>query len=151
MYTGRQQQPARSTETQTKTETRDSPWSDLRLSVPNTRSGESIVSFIECVLVELTHEDVGAEYISSNLWGVKRTQFIAVDDVGETFQRRHYDDRFGWHEQTISRQDVREELVNRLSRSSSLATNQIHGAPIDEPDIFAVKSRQELQHKTRKR
>ena len=128
-----------------------SPWSDLRLSVPNTRSGESIVSFVECVLVELTHEDVGAEYISSNVWGLKRTQFIAVDALGETFRKRHYDERLGWHEQTISRQEVREELVNRLSRSSSLVTNRSHGAPVDESDTFAVKARQQLQHETRSR
>ena len=146
MYSRQQRQPARSTETQTTKNTRDSPWSDLHLSVPNTRSGESIVSFVECALVELTHEDVGAEYISSNVWGVKRTQFIAVDDVGETFQKRHYDERLGWHEQTISRQDVREELVNRLSQSSSLATNRSHGAPVDEPDTFTVKVRHQLQY-----
>ena len=144
MNSGHQQQPARSIETQTTKETRDSPWSDLCLSIPNSRSGESIVSFIECALVELTHEDVGAEYVSSNVWGVKRTQFIAVDALGERFQKRHYDERLGWHEQTISRQDVREELVNRLSRSSSLATNQSHGAPVDEPDTFAVKARHQL-------
>ena len=146
MHPGHQQQPAQSTETQTKTETRDSPWSDLRLSVPNTRSGESIISFVECALVELTHENVGAEYISSNVWGVKRTQFIAVDALGERFQKRHYDERLCWHEQTIRRQDVRQELVNRLSRSSSLATNQSHGAPVDEPDTFAVKACHQLQY-----
>jgi hypothetical protein len=42
------------------------PWADLRLDVPNDRRDESIVAFVECVLVELTHEDVGAEYRSSN-------------------------------------------------------------------------------------
>lgn len=128
-----------------------SPWSDLRLSVPNTRNSEAIVSFVECTLVELTHEDVGAEYISSNVWGMKRTQFIVADDVGERFQKRHYDGRLGWHEQRISREDVREELVNRLSRPSSLAANQSHGASVDEPDTFAVKGLQELQHETRSR
>jgi len=126
-----------------------SPWSDLSLSVPNTRSGEAIVSFVECALVELTHEEVGAEYVSANVWGAKRTQFIAIDDVGETFQKRHYDERLGWHEQRISREDVREELVNRLSRTFSLATNRSHGASVTEPDTFAVKARQKLQHETR--
>lgn len=151
MYQGRQQQPARSTETQITNDTRGSPWSDLRLTIPNTRSGESIVSFVECTLVELTHEDVGAEYVSSNVWGVKRTQFIAVDDVGETFQKRHYDERLGWHEQTISRQVLREELVNRLSRSPSFATKRSHDAPVDEPDTFAVKARHQLQCEMRRR
>ena len=106
MYPDHQQQPPRSTKPQTTKEPHDSPWSDLRLSVPNTRSGESIVAFVECVLVELTHEDVGAEYVASNVRGVKRTQFIAVDDIGETFQKRYYDERLGWHEQTIGRQGV---------------------------------------------
>ncbi|QCS44726.1 hypothetical protein [Natrinema versiforme] len=126
-------------------------WSDLRLSVPNTRNGESIISFVECVLVELTHADVGAEYVSSNVWGMKWTQFIAVDDVGETFQKRHHDERLGWHEQMISRQDVREELVNRLSRLFSLATNQSHNAPVDEPDTFAVKACHQLQCEMRQK
>jgi len=151
MYQGRQQQPARSTETQITKDTRDSPWSDLRLTIPNTRSSESIVSFVECTLVELTHEDVGAEYVSSNVWGAKRTQFIAVDDVGETFQKHHYDERLGWYEQTISRQALREGLVNLLSRSSSLATNRSHDVPVDEPDTFAVKARHQLQFETRRR
>jgi len=36
--------------------TTDPPWADLELTVPNDRSPISIVSFVECVLVELTHE-----------------------------------------------------------------------------------------------
>ncbi len=122
-----------------------SPWSDLRLSVPNTRSGESIVSFVECVLVELTHEEVGAEYVSGNVWGAKRTQFIAIDDVGETFQKRHYDERLGWHESTVSRQAVRDELIDRLTRSSSLASDRSHDAPVDGADTFRVKPTRELR------
>ncbi|TMT81800.1 hypothetical protein E2L06_18030 [Haloterrigena sp. H1] len=30
------------------------PWSGLELRVPNDRSRESLISFVECVLVELT-------------------------------------------------------------------------------------------------
>jgi hypothetical protein len=128
-----------------------SSWSDLHLTVPNDRSSASIVTFVECALVELTHEDVGAEYRSSNVWGEKKTQYIAADPTGETFRKRHYDERLGWHEQTISRQDVREELVNRLSQSSSLATNRSHDASVDESDTFAVKARQRLQRERRSR
>ena len=43
--------------------------------MPNDRSPISIVSFVECVLVELTHEPVAAEYVSSEIWGEKRTRF----------------------------------------------------------------------------
>ena len=122
-----------------------SPWSDLRLHVPNDRSSASIVTFVECVLVELTHEDVGAEYRSSNMWEVKRTQFIAVDDVGETFQKRHYDERLGWHESIVSRETIRDELINRLMRSTSLATSWAHAAAVDEADVFSVLPTAELR------
>ncbi|TMT79095.1 hypothetical protein E2L06_19960 [Haloterrigena sp. H1] len=121
------------------------PWSGLELRVPNDRSRESLISFVECVLVELTHADVGAEYRSSNVWGVKLTQYIAADTVGERFEKRHYDERLGWHEQTISRQDVRDELINRLARAASLATNQSHSHPVDEPDTFRVKPMWQLR------
>jgi len=121
------------------------PWADLELTVPNDRSQISIVSLVECALVELTHEEVGAEYISSNVWGVKRTQFIAVDDVGETFQKRHYDERLGWHETTVSRETVRDELVSRLTHQSSLGgergQNDVDGAQ----DSFCVKPARELR------
>ncbi|WP_218927225.1 hypothetical protein [Halosimplex rubrum] len=95
--------------------------------------------------MELTHEEVGAEYVSANVWGAKRTQFIAVDDVGETFQKRHYDERLGWHESTVSRQAVREELITRLTRSSSLASDRSHDTPVDGADTFSVKPARALR------
>jgi len=30
---------------------------------------------------------VAAEYVSSEIWGEKRTHFFAVDDTGERFQK----------------------------------------------------------------
>ncbi|ELY73530.1 hypothetical protein [Natrinema pallidum] len=123
----------------------EAPWADLELAVPNDRSQISIVSLVECVLVELTHEEVGAEYVSANVWGAKRTQFIAIDDVGETFQKRHYDERLGWHESTVSRQAVREDLITRLTRSSSLASDRSHDVPVDGADTFSVKPAQALR------
>jgi hypothetical protein len=67
----------------------EEPWTDLELTLPHGRSPTGIVSFVECVLVELTHEDVGAEFVSTSVAGVKRTQFIAVDGeaVSETEAR----------------------------------------------------------------
>ncbi|QOS13392.1 hypothetical protein DEQ92_19680 [Haloferax sp. Atlit-6N] len=124
-----------------------SPWSNLQLTVPNNRHHTSIVAFVECVLVELTHEDVGAEYVSSNVWGTKRTQFIAADDVAETFCKRHYDERLGWHETTISRESVRNELIDRLSRTDSLATDRSHSAPVEACDVFSVKPVQQLYNR----
>ncbi len=114
----------------------EEPWADLELTLPHDRSPTGIVSFVECALVELTHEEVGAEFVSTSVVGVKRTQFIAVDDVGEKFQKRYFDERLGWHETTVSREAVRDELVNRLSQSSSDRTNEM---PNGDPDTFRVK------------
>lgn len=123
----------------------DAPWADLELTVPNERSQLSIVTFVECVLVELTHEEVGAEYVSTNVWGAKRTQFIPINDNGEMFRKRHYDERLGWHESTVSRRAVREDLITRLTRSSSQATDRSHDVPVNNPDTFSVKPARKLQ------
>lgn len=58
----------------------DPPWAKLRLLVPNTRSQEEIESFVECVLVELTHADVGAQYSTSNVFGAVTSRYIADDE-----------------------------------------------------------------------
>ncbi|ELZ68847.1 hypothetical protein C457_10566 [Haloferax prahovense DSM 18310] len=113
----------------------DEPWTDLELALPHNRSPTSIVSFVERVLVELTHEDVGAEFVSTSVAGVKRTQFIGVDDVGQRFQKRYFDDRLGWDETIVSRGAVRNELVSRLSR---LSLDRIDETPNAEPDTFRV-------------
>ena len=144
MSSEHEQQQSRLPGEQTK-QSSEAPWADLELTDPNDRSQSSIVALVECVLVELTHEEVGAEYVSTNVWGVKRTQFIAVDDVGETFQKRHYDERLGWHESTVSRRAVRDELVNRLTRPSSLTSDRSHEVPVDDPDTFTVKPTRELR------
>ncbi|MFC4540426.1 hypothetical protein ACFO5R_00555 [Halosolutus amylolyticus] len=115
------------------------------MTIPNDRSQLSIVSFVECVLVELTHEEVGAEYVSTNVWGAKRTQFIAIDDNGEIFRKRHYDERLGWHESTVSRRAVRKNLITRLTRSSSRTTDRSHDVPVDDPDTFSVKLTRKLR------
>ena len=143
-----QQQHARSNERPLSSSNQpNSPWSNLKLTVPNRRHHTSIVAFVECVLVELTHEDVGAEYVSSNVWGTKRTQFIAADDVAETFCKRHYDERLGWHETTISRKSVRNELVDRLSRTDSLATDRSHSISVEASDVFSVKPVRQLYNR----
>jgi len=84
----------------------EEPWADLTLTIPHNRSPTAIVSLVECALVELTHEDVGAEFVSTSVAGVKRTQFIAINDIDETVQKQHFNDWLGWHEQAIGRQGV---------------------------------------------
>jgi len=50
--------------------------------------------------------------------GTKRTQYVAVDDVGEQFQKRHFDSRLGWHETTVPRETVRDGLITKVTRSA---------------------------------
>ena len=121
--------------------TATAPWADLRLQVPNDRSDESIVAFVECVLVELTHEAVGAEYRSSNVFGATVDQYITADVTGQQFREPRYDERLGWFETPISRDDVRDTLVWRLSRPASLARNRNHPDPGTAPDTFQVNPR----------
>jgi hypothetical protein len=123
--------------------TSDPPWADLELTVPNNRSPISIVSFVECVLVELTHEPVAAEYVSPQIWGDKRTRFFAVDDTGERFQKRYSDDRLGSHNTLLSRRRVRRVLINRLSRET-VGTKRGIQEPVEEPDTFRMRPLREL-------
>jgi len=123
----------------------EAPWADLELTLPHDRSPTGIVSFVECALVELTHEHVGAEFVSMSVAGVKRTQFIVVDGTGQRFQKRYFDERLGRHETTVSRETVRDELVSRLTHQSSLGgevgQNDVDGGQ----DSFCVKPARELR------
>ena len=144
MSSEHEQQRSRPPGEQTK-QPSEEPWADLELTLPHTRSPTAIVSFVECALVELTHEDVGAEFVSTSVTGVKRTQFIAVDDVGEEFKKRYLDERLGWHEATVSRKAVRDELVNRLSQRSSLIDEVGQNDVVTAQDRFQVKPVRELR------
>ena len=116
---------------------------DLELTVPNDRNAVSIISFVEWVLVELTHEPVAAEYVSPQIWGDKRTRFFAVDDTGERFQKRYSDDRLGSHNTLLSRRRVRRVLINRLSRET-VGTKRGIQEPVEEPDTFRMRPLREL-------
>lgn len=142
-----QQRQCRQRDDEQRPATRIEPWVKLELTVPNDRSSESIVALVECVLVELTHEEIGAEYVSSKMWGPTRTQFIVADDDGETFRKRHYDERLGWHESTVTREAVRNELIARLSQLSSPTSNADFDGTADGPDRFRVKSVHALQRR----
>ncbi len=145
MQTNRQRRLNRGTDsTPDQTDETPRPWAQLSISVPNERNDMSIVTFVECVLVELTHEDVGAEYVASRLWGNNRTQFIA-DETGETFEKRCYDKRVGWYETTISRQELREELVDRLTRPNPQSTIPPDGETVGVYDTFCVKPVRQLR------
>ena len=82
----------------------EAPWADLEVTIPSGRDHASLVALVECALVELTHEHVGAVVLAQQVWGTKRMQYVAVDDVGEQFQKRHFDSRHGWYETIVPRE-----------------------------------------------
>nr|WP_233562807.1 hypothetical protein [Haloarcula sp. Atlit-120R] len=115
------------------------------MTVPTDRDHASVLALVECALVELTHEAVGAVFISRQVGRSARTQYVAADDVGEQFQKRHFDDRLGWHETTVPRRTVRDELITQLTGSSSTSTERLGEKATSEPDTFVVKPVRELR------
>jgi len=47
----------------------EAPWADLEVAIPSDRNHASLVALVECVLVELTHEQVGAVVVAQQVWG----------------------------------------------------------------------------------
>lgn len=123
----------------------EAPWSDLEVAIPNDRDHASLVALVECALIELTHEHVGAVVVTHQVRGTNHTQYVAVDDVSEQFQKRHFDARLGWHETTVPREIVRDELVTQLTRSAASQAERTREAAASEPDTFNVKPVQELR------
>jgi len=113
--------------------------------VPTDRDHASVVALVECALVELTHEAVGAVFVSRQVGRSTWTQYVAVDDVGEQFQKRHFDARLGWHETTVPRRTVRDELITQLTRSPSTPAEQSPEGAANEPNTFTVKPVRELR------
>ena len=121
------------------------PWADLEMAVPTDRDHPSVVALVECALVELTHEAVGAVFVSRQVGRSTRTQYVAADDAGEQFQKRHFDDRPGWHETTVPRRIVRDELITQLTQSPSTSAERSGDEAATEPDTFVVKPVRELR------
>jgi len=115
------------------------------MTVPTDRDHASVVTLVECTLVELTHEAVGAVFVSRQVGRSTRTQYVAADDVGERFQRRHFDDRLGWHETTVPRGTVRDELITQLTRSASTSVERAGERAASEPDTFVAKPVRDLR------
>jgi len=47
----------------------EAPWTDLEVAIPNDRDHASLVSLVECALIELTHEHVGAVVVTHQVRG----------------------------------------------------------------------------------
>jgi len=122
----------------------EAPWADLEMTVPTDRDHASVVALVECALAELTHETVGAVFISRQVGRSTRTQYVAADDVGEQFQKRRFDDRLGWHEITVPRETARDELITQLTWSADSPAERTRVAA-NEPDTFTVKPVRDLQ------
>lgn len=91
-------------------------WEDLSIPVPNDRDPVGITAFVETVLVELTHEPVGAVHSRGEIGRDERREIVCLDDVGQQFELRRYVARHGWTSETVSRETLRETLVTLLSR-----------------------------------
>jgi len=115
------------------------------MTVPTDRNHASVVALVECALVEVTHEAVGAVFVSRQVGRSSRTQYVARDNVGDQFQKRHFDDRLGWHETTIPRRTVPDELITQLTRSPSTPVERSGEGVASEPDTFVVKPVRELR------
>lgn len=94
-------------------------WAGLSISIPNDRSGEALCAFVEAVLVELTHEPVGAVRHPGAPANAERLEFVCLDDVGEQFELRQFIPRHGWAIETMSRTIAREKLLTILSRDEA--------------------------------
>ncbi|WP_336022643.1 hypothetical protein [Halobellus salinisoli] len=101
------------------------PWADLEVVVPTDRDHASVVA-----------RQVGRS---------TRTQYVAADDVGEQFQKRHFDDRLGWNETSVPRRTVRDDLITQLTRSPSTPAERSGERAASEPDTFVVKPVRDLQ------
>ena len=115
------------------------------MTVPTDQDHASVVALVECALVELTHEAVGAVFVSRQVGRSTRTQYVADDEVGEQFQKRHFDDRLGWHETTVPRRAVRDELITQLTRSPPTSAERAGERAASESDTFVVKPVRELR------
>jgi hypothetical protein len=115
------------------------------VTVPTDRDHASVIALVECALVGVTHKAVAAVFISQQVGRSSRTQYVAADDVGEQFQKRHFDDRLGWHETTVPRRTVRDELISQFTRSPSTPAERSGEEVASESDTFVVKPVRELR------
>jgi len=122
----------------------EAPWADLEVSVPTDRDHTPVVALVECPLVELTHEAVATAFVSREVGRSARMQYVAADDVGEQFQKRHFDGRLGWHKTTVPRRAVRDALITQLTRLLPITVERQNGRIASEPDTFVVKPVQDL-------
>jgi hypothetical protein len=113
-------------------------WSDLSMEVPNDVPTARVLSFVECVLVELTHEPVGALYRSNEEWGVIETVTIHADwtslSTDKPYVRFRRDPRTGRQVSSYSYETIRDALVNQLSKKraedSLVATDSFAAYPL---------------------
>ncbi|GAA0291521.1 hypothetical protein [Halarchaeum salinum] len=104
-------------------ETEQHPRTPLQLHVPNDVGEFTIRRFVEGIISELKQSPVGVEYTSTTFLGTKRTQYIAQGS-GTVFQKRLYDPRLGWREESVRQLTVQDELVARLTLDRQVEDGQ---------------------------
>lgn len=109
------------------------------MEIPNERSEAALAGLVDRVLVALRHEPVGAEYVSANVWGPTRTQYIRNETGAAPFTKYHYDERLGWVVGSIPRADAREELLTHLSRDRSQVSRRSDAQPATTSDRLRVR------------
>jgi len=121
------------------------PWADLEVTIPSD-PGPRVARRARGVCPRGTDSRTGggSRRCPAGV-GTKRTQYVAVDDVGQQFQKRHFNSRVGWHETTISREIVRDELITKVTRSAVSPPERTREAAASEPNTFTVKPVRELQ------
>jgi hypothetical protein len=109
----------------------------FELPVPNEWDDDEIETLVDRVLAALTECGYVAEYRSSNVWGAKLARYHP-EGGDAAFVKWTFDDRLGWRPAPKSRDELRAELMRRLSRGTSRARNRSHGHAVDAPDEFVV-------------
>jgi len=122
----------------------EAPWADLEVAIPSDRNHASLVALVECVLVELTHEQVGPSSSPSRCgdetYAVRRRRRRrrAVSEAAlrqPAWLARDY----------VPRETVRDELITKVTRSAVSPPERTREAAASEPNTFTVKPVRELQ------
>jgi len=120
---------------------------DLEVAIPSDRNHASlVVALVECVLVELTHEQVGAVVVAQQVWGDetyavrrRRRRRRAVSEAAlrqPAWLARDYRSFL---------ETVRDELITKVTRSAVSPPERTREAAASEPNTFTVKPVRELQ------
>jgi len=120
------------------------PWADLEVTIPSDRDHASLVALVECALVELTHEQVGAVVIVQQVWG-RNARSTSPSTTSASSSRSGTSTAGLAGTRPPSREIVRDELITKVTRSAVSPPERTREAAASEPNTFTVKPVRELQ------